>query len=75
MAFAKSLEPLLHEGEAAKILNVSIARLQRWRWEEAGPRYIRVSGKPTGAVRYRLSDLEEYLTANTVEPRVGANVS
>ena len=61
------LASLLTEREAARLLCVSPYLLQKWRWKGIGPKWVRVGG-PTGrAVRYRLADIEEYLTENTVE--------
>jgi len=47
---------------AAEVLHVSPKTLERWRLEGFGPRWIRVGRKPL----YRLSDLIDWLDANTV---------
>ncbi len=57
-------EPLLSEPQAARILNVSIRTLQAWRCAAKGPPFIRVGR----AIRYRRSDLEQYLKDSTVQP-------
>ena len=59
--------PLLTERDAAKYLAISDYLLQIWRWKHVGPRWIRVGGPNGRAIRYRLSDLEQYLCQNTVE--------
>ena len=51
--------------EAAPILRVKGQTLKRWRAKGIGPAYVRLEG---GRVRYRLSDLEAWLAANTVAP-------
>ena len=58
---------LLKTAEAAELLNVSVAFLERQRWLRAGPPHIRVSG-PTGrAVRYRRSDLLGWIEGNRID--------
>jgi predicted DNA-binding transcriptional regulator AlpA len=59
-------ERLLHERDAADILGVSISRLQRWRWEGRGPTFVRVGGTRGRAVRYRHSDLLQWIEANVI---------
>jgi hypothetical protein len=51
-------ESLLTTVEAAKHLCVSVAFLERDRWAGARVPYIKVGSR---AVRYRKSDLEEYI--------------
>lgn len=66
-------ERLLHTRDAAEILGVSEAWLERQRWKREAPAYVRVGG-PTGrAVRYRLSDLNAYIEANLVGYAVTAS--
>lgn len=61
-------ERLLYTRDAASMLNVSAAWLERKRWEGAGPPFVRVGG-PTGrAVRYRASDLLAWIDANRFDP-------
>ncbi len=48
---------LLKESEAARILNVEIATLRRWRWAGKGPRFLKIGG----AVRYDPADLEAFI--------------
>ena len=50
---------LLKEGEAAKILNLEVATLRRWRWSGCGPRFLKLGG----AVRYDMADLEAFIEA------------
>ncbi len=51
---------LLKEGEAAKILNLEVATLRRWRWSGRGPRFLKLGG----AVRYELADIEAFIEAS-----------
>ena len=59
---------LRHARDAAKILGVSEAWLERKRSEGLGPRWIRVGGPNGRAVRYRESDILAYIEENVVEP-------
>lgn len=49
---------LLTTAEAAKFLGVSKAFLERDRWAGARVQFIKIGSR---AVRYRLSDLENYI--------------
>ena len=51
--------PLLKEGEAAKLLNVEIATLRRWRWAGRGPWFIKIGA----AVRYDPHELNAFIEA------------
>lgn len=55
---------LLTEVAAARILKLSIRTLQAWRCRGIGPDFIRVGR----AIRYRHSDLIDWLNHNTVSP-------
>lgn len=57
-------QPLLHEAQAAKMLAVSPAWLQRKRWEGGGPAYIR-HGR---AVRYELPEIEAWIASHRITP-------
>ncbi len=64
-------EVLLTPFQAAEFLglldrrgNVSTETLAQWRSQGRGPRYIKLEKR---LVRYRLSDLESYLTSHSVE--------
>jgi hypothetical protein len=52
------LEGLLDEHAAAKFFCISVASLRRWRWLRTGPKYHKLGA----SVRYRLADLEAYLS-------------
>lgn len=54
---------LLNEREAAKLLSISPATMNRWRCERVGPDFLRVSRR---AIRYRRCDLERWLEARVV---------
>ncbi len=60
-------DPLLHERDAAAILNLSVAWCQKARYLGNGPRFVKISGKANGAVRYRRSDLMAYIEENLIE--------
>lgn len=49
---------VVNEAEAARILGVARRTLQDWRFRGVGPRYIAYSRR---SVRYRVSDLLEYM--------------
>jgi len=51
------MRELITERDAAEFLAVQPATLRHWRVRERGPVYYRIGG----AIRYRLSDLEDYL--------------
>ena len=57
---------LLTTKDAARLLGLSPAMLERWRWMNAGPPFVR----PTGgrAVRYRWRDLIDWIERNRVDP-------
>jgi hypothetical protein len=55
-------DPLLTEVGAADLLSLSIRTLQAWRSKKIGPPFVR-AGR---AVRYRHSDLNEWVTGQTV---------
>ena len=48
---------LLREAEVAAMLAVAPKTLRAWRGSSRGPRYIKISG----AVRYELSDIREFI--------------
>jgi predicted site-specific integrase-resolvase len=58
-------ERLLSAKDAAQFLDVHPVTLGVWRHEGRGPTYIKVSPQN---VRYRLSDLEQFLEERTVTP-------
>lgn len=55
---------LLNEVRTADLLNLSIRTLQAWRVQGRGPSYVR-AGR---AVRYRKSDLKDWIETNLVVP-------
>jgi excisionase family DNA binding protein len=50
---------LLTESQVSQLLQVSLARLRKWRVEKRGPRFIKVGS----LVRYRLADLQQWLSS------------
>lgn len=53
------------EHVAAEMLGLRVPTLRKWRWAGTGPKFLKVGR----LVRYRLSDLKEFLDGVTVEPR------
>jgi len=59
------MNQLLNNEEAARYLGMSPDTLPRWRWAGTGPRFLKVGRK----VKYRLTDLENYLDGRAVSTR------
>jgi predicted DNA-binding transcriptional regulator AlpA len=57
-------DKLLTEKDVAPILGVSVYTLQRWRVRRVGPRYVKLGR----AIRYRMSDLLDFISGNTIGP-------
>ena len=55
---------LLTAKQAARYLSISTKWLANQRWQGTGPKFIKVGG----AVRYRVSDLEQFLEEAVVQP-------
>jgi len=58
---ATGLHHLIDEVALAARLGVSRSTLQSWRYSGRGPRFIKLGRM----VRYRLADVDAYLSANT----------
>jgi predicted DNA-binding transcriptional regulator AlpA len=58
-------DEILNEREAAEFLKVSCRTLQAWRCARVGPLFVRVGR----SVRYRRSDLFDWIETNTVAPK------
>jgi hypothetical protein len=58
--------------EAAAFLRCTPAGLARYRHERRGPAFVRVGKK---LIRYRVSDLEEWLESHRVQPQPLRSVS
>src|SRR5882724_7972571 len=56
------------EKPAATVLGVSVALLRKWRRTSQGPLYLRLGNR---TVRYRWSDLQEFIAACTIRPAEG----
>jgi len=50
-------EQFLNEKELAELLNIKSETLRNWRWDGRGPIFIKIGSN----VRYRMSDIEEYI--------------
>ncbi len=57
-------DALVSEREAAKILGCTVSCLRAWRTRRIGVPHYRVGR----LCRYRVSDLQEYLTQHRVDP-------
>jgi hypothetical protein len=55
---------VVREGDAARLLSVSVAALRRWRRERRGPPFVRLER----CVGYRMTDLDAFVASNTVAP-------
>jgi predicted DNA-binding transcriptional regulator AlpA len=55
------MDRCIGERQLAELTNLTAQTLRRWRCEGKGPRFLRLGG----AVKYRMSDVESWLAANT----------
>ncbi len=53
----------LNQVELSRRWSLSPRTLERWRWQNIGPRYLKVGGR----VIYRLEDIESYESENMFE--------
>ena len=56
--------PLLDTAEAAAYLRMAGQTLAKWRSQGKGPHFVRIGG----AVFYRLTELDSYITAGITSP-------
>ena len=49
-------KPFLSPKELSRRWEISQRTLERWRWMNEGPRFVKIGGR----VRYRLTDVEEF---------------
>jgi hypothetical protein len=56
--------PMMRAEELAQRWDTSTGRLANMRSAGTGPKFVRIGT----SIRYRLSDIDAYETANTVEP-------
>ena len=61
------LKPLLFDVEVATLTGASISSVRKWRLQGRGPRFIRLGG----AVRYRESDVLEYVESGRLYTETG----
>jgi len=52
-------QALVDETRAAELLDLRVKTLRRWRWAGKGPHFVKLGS----AVRYRPSDLAEFIAA------------
>jgi len=57
-------DDLLDEVEVAQQLATSVRAIRNWRQQQRGPAYVRVGGR----VRYRRSDIADWIDAGRVQP-------
>ncbi|ATE58377.1 MULTISPECIES: helix-turn-helix domain-containing protein [Actinosynnema] len=62
---AHALPPLATAAEVSAYLRTPLETLKYWRARRRGPAWVKVGA----AVRYRREDVEQYLAANTQQPR------
>jgi hypothetical protein len=67
-------EKILDQRETAAFLKVAENTLEAWRWLGKGPPYSKLGGRKNGAVRYRMSDLLQFLRDTQVRPSRGWNI-
>lgn len=65
LTMATNSKQLLSPKEAAEFLGIPLGTLAQWRSQRRGPPYIKLEER---LVRYRHSDLEEYLSGHSVDP-------
>ncbi len=69
-------ERLLTPDQAAETLKVSKPTLARWRCTGFGPPFIKLGDRPQSPVRYRLSDVNDFIKngvrVSTCDPGPGA---
>lgn len=58
---------LLTPKEASEFLGIPEGTLAQWRSQRRGPAFVKMEGR---LVRYRASDLEQYITSRIVETEV-----
>ena len=66
-----SKECWLTESEVSKLIGVTRATLQNWRWRRVGLPY----SKFMRSVRYKESDLYEYMESGRIEPENKLNLN
>lgn len=67
-------DELLNPKQVSDLLQIGVIQLAKWRMFGRGPRFVKMgdAGKKHVPVRYRRSDIEAWLQANTVETRGAA---
>jgi Helix-turn-helix domain len=57
-------DPILSEREAAAYLDAKPDTMRTWRYRRVGPPYLKFTGK----IRYRLSDIKNFIEQSRVVP-------
>ena len=65
MAATIYIDDLLTTKETAAVLGVSTITLEMWRSKRKGPPFVKLGDGPGAAVRYRRSELAEWLSTGT----------
>lgn len=55
-------EVILSTDQAAELLGLSERTLENWRWQRKGPSYVKLGR----SIRYRKTDVENWIKANIV---------
>jgi hypothetical protein len=63
------LDDHLTKQQAAEVLNVTVVRLDGWRWTGRGPDYITLEGRE---IRYSRAALQQYIQSQTRHPAMPA---
>ena len=60
---------LVTEREASRLLSISLQTLRNDRHCSRGCKYVKIikNGKNRGSIRYRMSDIIEYIDKNTIK--------
>ncbi|WP_319524667.1 helix-turn-helix domain-containing protein [uncultured Desulfosarcina sp.] len=61
----KSMDELLTDREAARLLNLKVQTLRNWRFQGRGPAYHKFGA----AVRYAMEDIKAYRDQSRVSPQ------
>jgi predicted DNA-binding transcriptional regulator AlpA len=69
---AAAAEKLLNDNEAAEQLGVSPATLRSWRCRGIGPAFLKLGNGIKSAVRYSVSDIEQFIAQCRQVPSVRA---
>lgn len=58
------MEKMLNEKEVAQLLGIAVATVRQWRYLGRGPKSIKLGLAGRAAVRYRESDITDWIKQN-----------